>query len=72
VAVSDDGVHWNAALLLEQALGEFSYPAVIQSRDGRVHITYTWQRMRIKHVTIDPAKLKLTPIVDGQWPAGAL
>ena len=71
VAVSDDGMHWNAALLLEHSPGEYSYPAVIQSRDGRVHITYTWKRERIKHVTIEPAELKLTPIVDGHWPTNA-
>jgi predicted neuraminidase len=54
--------------LLEQSPGEYSYPAVIQARDGRVHITYTWKRERIKHVTVDPGALKLTPIVGGVWP----
>jgi predicted neuraminidase len=44
VAVSADGTHWQAALLLERQPGEYSYPAVIQSNDGLVHITYTWQR----------------------------
>jgi predicted neuraminidase len=69
VAVSRDGKAWAAALVLEDEPGqEFSYPAVIQTRDGLVHATYTWHRTRIKHVVIDPAKLTLTPIVDETWP----
>jgi predicted neuraminidase len=62
VAVSDDGKKWETALVLENSPGEYSYPAVIQTSDGLVHITYTWKRDRIKHVIVDPAKLKLTPI----------
>lgn len=69
VAVSQDGVHWQAALVLENEPGEYSYPAVIQTADGLVHTVYTWKRQRIKHVIIDPAKLVLKPIVDGAWPA---
>jgi predicted neuraminidase len=69
VAVStDDAKTWQAAAVLEDTPGEYSYPAVIQSRDGRVHITYTWKRQRVKHITLDPAKLQLKPIVDGAWP----
>ena len=68
VAVSADGKAWQAALVLETMVGEFSYPAVIQSADGLVHITYTWQRLRIKHVVVDPAKLVLRPMPDGKWP----
>lgn len=68
VAVSNDGENWQAALALETAPGEYSYPAVIQSRDGLVHVTYTWQRKRIRHVVIDPKKLTLRPIFDGKWP----
>jgi predicted neuraminidase len=70
VAVSDDGTHWAAALVLENEPGEeFSYPAVIQTRDGLVHVTYTWKRRRVRHVVIDPSKLVLRPIVGGEWPA---
>jgi len=71
VAVSDDGLNWKAALVLENDTdkkAEYSYPAVIQTEDGLVHITYTWHRTQIKHVVVDPVKLVTKPIVDGQWP----
>ena len=57
VAISTDGHQWMAGPVLENEPGrEFSYPAVIQTRDGLVHITYTWRRERIRHVVIDPAR----------------
>ena len=62
VAISQDGKVWEAALELENDNGEYSYPAVIQARDGLVHITYTWKRQRIRHVVVDPAQLRLTPM----------
>ena len=69
VAVADDGEHWQAGAVLEIDPGnQFSYPAVIQTRDGLVHITYTWKRLRIKHAVIDPSKLSLRPILNGEWP----
>lgn len=71
VAVSADGENWQAALVLEDAPfapAGFAYPAVIQTSDGLVHIAYTWQRTHIKHVVVDPKKLSLKPIKDGQWP----
>jgi predicted neuraminidase len=59
VAVSKDGLAWRHVLTLEtEPCGSgYAYPAVIQSADGRVHITYTWDRKRIKHVVLDPGKL---------------
>jgi predicted neuraminidase len=54
VALSPDGKTWSDALVLEREPGEYSYPAVIQTADGLVHVTYTWQRTRIKHVVLDP------------------
>ena len=68
VSVSRDGRAWEAALVLENQPGEYSYPAVIQTSDGNVHVTYTHNRTNIKHVVIDPAKLATQPIVEGQWP----
>jgi predicted neuraminidase len=57
VAISPDGIDWKGTLVLENDPGEYSYPAVIQTADGLVHITYTWNRKRIRHVVADPAKL---------------
>ncbi len=68
VAVSKDGKSWHAALVLENEKGEYSYPAIIQTGDGLVHITYTWKRKRIKHVVVDPAKLVLRQMPEGTWP----
>ena len=52
VALSRDGQDWAPAVVLESEPGEYSYPAVIQTSDGLVHVTYTWRRLRVKHVTI--------------------
>jgi predicted neuraminidase len=71
VAVSRDGKLWEAALVLENEPGEYSYPAVIQTPDGMVHATYTWRRLRIKHVVVDPRRLQTLPMPDGNWPATA-
>jgi alpha-L-rhamnosidase len=70
VAISNDGKQWYAALILEDSpISQYSYPAVIQTKDGLVHFVYTWRRQRIKHVVIDPSKLKLIAIKNGEWPA---
>lgn len=59
LAISSDGVKWKQLADLErEQKGEFSYPAMIQSNDGKVHITYTWMRDKIKHVVIDPSGLR--------------
>ncbi len=69
VAISEDGKNWSAALVLEDSpISQYSYPSVIQTPDGMVHIVYTWRRERIKYVKIDPSKLELKPIVNGIWP----
>lgn len=67
VALSKDGKKWYSALTLEDEPGQYSYPSVIQSKDGIVHIVYTWKRKRIKYVSLDPAYLKLKKIKSGKW-----
>lgn len=67
VARSRDGKSWESVAELEHGTGEFSYPAVIQSGDGLVHITYTWKRQKIRHAVLDPA---LLPTVGTQLGVG--
>ena len=50
LAVSKDGEHFRMFRTLEQEPGEYSYPALIQSSDGDLHITYTWNRKRIRYL----------------------
>ncbi|MDG2389495.1 MAG: exo-alpha-sialidase [Planctomycetaceae bacterium] len=57
VAISTDGNSWKDVLILEDQPGEYSYPAVIQTADGKIHITYTWKRRRVKHVVLDATKI---------------
>jgi alpha-L-rhamnosidase len=69
VAYSEDGKKWFASLVLEDSeISQYSYPAVIQSKDGMVHIVYTWRREKIKYVKVDPSKLKSKKIIDEKWP----
>ena len=59
---------WEAAAVLESQAGEYSYPAVIQTKDGLIHITYTWLRKRVNHVVLDLEKLPRKLILLGKWP----
>lgn len=60
LAISNDGLTWRKVGILEQEAGrEFSYPAIIQTVDGLVHMTWTWRRERIKHAVLDPARIEV-------------
>jgi predicted neuraminidase len=52
VAVSRDGEHFQMFCTLEDQPGEYSYPAMIQGKDGGLNITYTWNRRRIRYARI--------------------
>ena len=57
IALSADGKAWTPVVMLETEPGEFSYPAIIQASDGKVHVTYTWKRKKVAHAVIDPSQL---------------
>jgi hypothetical protein len=52
VAVSRDGEHFQMFCTPEDQPGEYSYPAMIQGKDGGLNITYTWNRRRIRYARI--------------------
>ncbi len=52
LAISRDGEHFQNFLTLEDAPGEYSYPAMIQTAAGDLEITYTWNRQKIKYVRV--------------------
>lgn len=51
----DEGKTWKTVATLEEQPGEYSYPSVIQGNDGKLHVTYTYQRRHIKYLALDPA-----------------
>ncbi len=60
IAWSPDGQEWHHSICLEESpVRQYSYPSIIQGRDGMIHCVYTWRRERVKYVKIDPKKLKV-------------
>ena len=59
LAISDDGTHWRHVLTLEDSpISQYSYPSIIQGKDGKLHAVYTWRRLRVAYKEIDINKLK--------------
>jgi predicted neuraminidase len=53
LASSTNGTDWNDIYTLENhKKGEYSYPAIIQSTNGHIHITYTSERKKIKYIKL--------------------
>jgi alpha-L-rhamnosidase len=53
IAVSKDGIHWEMVMTLEDSpVSQYSYPSIIQGKDGRIHAVYTWRRQRVKYVEV--------------------
>jgi predicted neuraminidase len=59
----DNGETWPLRIDLETQPGEYSYPAVIQARDGSLHVAATHQRRTIVHYCIS-----LSAAVPGERP----
>lgn len=59
LAISADGKVWEPFMTLENEPNNagYSYPAIIQSKDGMVHISYTYDRESVKYVVVDPEKI---------------
>lgn len=57
---TDQGDTWDLVRVVEQSPDdreEFSYPALLQDRTGRIHLLYTWKRQGIRHASFTQAWL---------------
>jgi predicted neuraminidase len=54
----DNGGSWSLCIDVETARGEYSYPSIIQSADGLVHVVYTYRRIQIRHLVLHPDDLR--------------
>ena len=54
VAVSTDGLNWDNVVTLEDSpVSQYSYPSIIEGKDGKLHAVYTWRRQRVKYAKLD-------------------
>ena len=59
LAISEDeGRTWNRARVLEDGAGRFEYPTMTETADGRIHISYSFRRLSIKHIEINEAWIR--------------
>jgi predicted neuraminidase len=56
----DDGIHWSQPWSIERDrepeawfTREYSYPFMLQTNDGMIHVFYTWRRLRIAHLSFN-------------------
>jgi predicted neuraminidase len=53
---TDNGTTWQWTRHIENTpKGRFDYPSIIQSKDGSIHVTYSYNTKTIKHVHFDEA-----------------
>lgn len=57
---TDLGETWSLVRVVEQSADdrdEFSYPSLLQDRQGAIHLLYTWKRQGIRHAVFSQAWL---------------
>ncbi len=61
----DDGAHWRVFHAFEEgertwdgALANFSYPYLLRTADGAIHVIYVWRLRQIKHVVFNEAWIR--------------
>jgi predicted neuraminidase len=54
----DEGRTWPFCRALETGEGSFSYPSLVETKDGNIHVTYSHHRQFIKHVELNEAWIK--------------
>lgn len=47
---NDEGATWPVVIVLESGPGEYSYPSLLLSSTGYIHVVYTYRRRYIAHV----------------------
>jgi predicted neuraminidase len=52
LALSRDGEHFRIFKTLEDGPGEYSYPAIIEAKNGDLLLTYSWRRETIRFVRL--------------------
>jgi len=58
VLSEDEGKTWPHQRIVESGDGDFAYPWLIQTRDGLLHLTYSYRYQTIKHVVCDEEWIK--------------
>ena len=49
VAIADEDENWSVPRVIASGEGEFSYPTILQTNDGVIHLVHTWRREHIHY-----------------------
>ena len=58
VAIADEAENWSPLRHVASGEGEFSYPTLLQSNDGLIHLVYTFHRKHIHYARFSEAWLR--------------